>query len=95
MTALPAWRKGEARSGKFGLPSEERKAFAFEQRGGAGFAVAFYQLRFRVEKIELRGRADHVEVDDALGPRGEMRMARGKGIQAGRRSAERVAQQCG
>ena len=65
--------EGGALEGGFG--ADEGEAFAFEEFGGAGLAAAFDELGFVVEEIELRGGADHVEVDDVLGLGGEVGVA--------------------
>jgi hypothetical protein len=75
--AAPAMlAKGESRTGQFQLAADKGETPAGQQRFRAFLAVAFYQLGLRVKQIELRGRSDHVQVDDPFGPRGEMRRLR-------------------
>ena len=50
--------------------------YASDTLGGRELAVAFLQLRFEVEQLELAGRAGLEHVDHALGLRGIMRLTR-------------------
>ena len=51
------------------MPAKKGETFPLEQLLGRELAVVFSQDRFVVEEIELRGRARHVEKDDAFGLR--------------------------
>ena len=60
-------------------PPMKAKLLAFQQSSGTRLAVVFHQLRLGIEQVELRRRADHVQIDDPLGRR-EVRMAWGQRI---------------
>ena len=45
-----------------------------------GLAVVAIEERLVIEGVDLRGAAMHEQEDDALGPRGKMRRARGQRI---------------
>src|SRR5437762_9445024 len=47
---------------------------------GTRLTIELLQRRLIVEQVELRRRADHVQENDALGPRSMMRLLRGSRI---------------
>ena len=68
------WRANfERRAEQLRRAFDEREPFAFDDVFGDGLAVVLIQLRLGVEEIELRGRAGHEQVDDALRAWGEVR----------------------
>ena len=83
LAALPVRAELVLAAGQRHLAADESEALAAGQLLGAGFAVVFHQGRLRIEQVKLRRRADHVQVDDMLGPRSEVRPAHCQGIGLG------------
>ena len=76
---LAVARELERRAEQLGRAFDEREAFAFDDVFGDGLAVVLIQLRLGIEEIELRGRAGHEQVDDALRAGREVRTDGGGG----------------
>ena len=76
--ALPALLELVRRAQQLGMPLDEREPLVLQQLVGAGLHVVLDQLRLVVEQVLLRRRAGHVQVDDALGPRRELRRLDGQ-----------------
>ena len=68
------------RAGQRHFAADEREPLAFQQLRRASLAVVLDQLRLVVEQIELRRRADHVQVDHVLGLRRKVRRPGGERI---------------
>ncbi len=66
------------------LAAQKGKALALDQVLGNGLPVVLLQNRLVIQQIELRGRTDHMEVDDAAGPRGKMGSAEAHRVLLGR-----------
>jgi hypothetical protein len=62
------------------LPADEREPPALEQFFRARLAVMLHQRRLRIEQVEVRRGADHVQVDHPLRPRRRVRAARRKRV---------------
>src|SRR5688572_3820289 len=62
------------------MTAQEGEALALDEIVRTRFAVVFLQLRLVIEKVELRGRADHVKIDHALRPRSKVRRPCREGI---------------
>ena len=67
LSALAVLLVVELRAEHFGRAFDEGEAFAFEIFLGAVDAAEFVELGFVFEKVNLRWRAGHVEVDNGLG----------------------------
>ena len=48
------------------MAAEKGEALSLDELLGTRLPVEFEQLGLRVEQVELRGRADHVKINDAL-----------------------------
>ena len=55
---------------------DEREALALDELRGNVLAVVLRQRRLGIEQIDLRRRAGHEEIDDALGPGRELQRSR-------------------
>ena len=77
LAALAARLKFKARAEQARMAADEGEAFARDERVRTELTVEFLQFGFRIEQVELRRRADHVEVDDVFGAGRKMRRARG------------------
>jgi hypothetical protein len=75
-SALPVALEFELRAREFQISADEGEALALGQFLRAFLSIHLLQQRLVVEQIELRRRADHVQVDDVLRLRRKMR-ARG------------------
>src|SRR6187200_3015063 len=73
---LAVFRELERTACERHLAADKCESSALEQRFRARLAIAFDQLRFWIEEIEVRWRTDHVQVNDALGFWREVRFAR-------------------
>ncbi len=65
-------------SQEVGVPLDKRKPLPFQKLVRAGLHVELHELRLVVEKVLLRRRARHVQVDDGLGLRRRGRLAQGQ-----------------
>jgi hypothetical protein len=65
-TALPMPAKLNSVPASVISPPMKAKRLPFDQLWGALLAVVLLQLRLVIKEIELRRRADHVQVDDVL-----------------------------
>src|SRR5204862_6671865 len=82
------------RAEHLGHALDEREALAFEQFLRARLQVQLCQLRLPIEHVERGRRAGHVEVNDGLRFRGEMRFPRRErigGFERGRNAGVAVA----
>jgi hypothetical protein len=72
--AIPAALLEFSASGQqLGRAGGEGKSFAFQELIRALLSIAFDQLGFVVEQVEIRRRAGEVKVNDPLGSSGELR----------------------
>ena len=81
------------RAEQLGMPLDEREASVLEHLVGTWLHVILNQLRLILEEVLLRRRSRHVQVDDMLGLRRELRGARRErvvgGLDLGHRAQER------
>ena len=98
-TALPVPVKIKSRTHQRGMVPNERQSLALEHVVGAFFTIPFDQFWFVRKQVELRWRADHVQVNHVLRARLEMRLlgcrgtgSPGRGKQA--RIDDRAKPQC-
>ena len=68
---LAAARELERRAQQLGRAFDEGEALAFDEFVGDVLAVVLLQRRLRIEQIDLRRRARHEQVNDALRLGGE------------------------
>ena len=84
----PCWRNANGLASSFGVPLMNAKRSPLTNSSGTAWPSCFVSAGFGVEEIELRRRAGHEQVDDALGLGAAWCSA---GERAGRLTAPRAA----
>src|SRR5262249_16454771 len=74
LAALSVPRKLETGAGQGQLLPEESETLALGQFLGTGLTIMAEQCRLMLEQVELGGGADHVQINDMLRPRREVRL---------------------